>query len=85
MAYAQVEPFGMLMQNLQVGRVISFLANVFSKKGTQQFSASDFTIGFDQEKSKPNKQTETQIADSLKNAFKGMAEQKDKKKKRKKR
>jgi len=79
-AYSEVEPFGMIIQNLQIGRVISFLANVFSKKGTRQYSAPDFTIGFDQVKKE--KQTTDQIKKSLEKAFKGRLIVKPRKKKK---
>ena len=44
---AQIEPFGPLAQNLQLGTIASVIANVNRGKGKRAFKPSDFAIGFE--------------------------------------
>ena len=71
----------MQVQNLQIGRFMSMLANYFSGKN-QTFEAFDFAIGFEKEVKK--KQTADHIAESLKAAFKGNVVTRENKRKGKK-
>jgi hypothetical protein len=67
LAYYEVEPFGLHVQNLQIGRVMSLIANALTKTGTKEYKATDFTIGFEHIATK--KQSPKEIKQNIEKMF----------------